>query len=164
MVCGVRQYNLGVCLGKGRGLPKNVKEAALWYRKAAEQGDSMAQFRLALCLATGKGVEKDLEQAVELYEQAAAQKHGGALFNLGVCFAQVPFSPPPAPLHLLSFSPSPALALGWVVVLVASLCRASLVLCDPPSVASALLRGALFDGWAARGAGRRREAERRQGR
>ena len=27
----------------GRGVPRNYQEAAMWYRRAAEQGDSLAQ-------------------------------------------------------------------------------------------------------------------------
>src|ERR1700692_2745247 len=40
------QYSLGVMYGNGQGVPRNEKEAARWYRLAAEQGDADAQFNL----------------------------------------------------------------------------------------------------------------------
>ena len=33
---------------QGRGMPQDFGEAAKWYRKAAEQGDALAQFNLGL--------------------------------------------------------------------------------------------------------------------
>ncbi len=32
----------------GRGVPQNYTEAAMWYRRAAEQGDSLARYSLGL--------------------------------------------------------------------------------------------------------------------
>ena len=36
------QFNLGVMYHKGRGVPQSYEEAAKWFRKAAEQGDTKA--------------------------------------------------------------------------------------------------------------------------
>ncbi len=38
----IAQYNLGVVYAAGQGVPQNDAEAALWYRKAAEQGYAKA--------------------------------------------------------------------------------------------------------------------------
>ena len=37
------QSYLGFMFETGRGVPQNYTEAAMWYRRAAEQGDSLAQ-------------------------------------------------------------------------------------------------------------------------
>ena len=36
------QYNLGVCYYNGDGVPKDLTQAAYWFRKSAEQGDADA--------------------------------------------------------------------------------------------------------------------------
>ena len=38
------QTYLGFLFETGRGVPQNYTEAAMWYRRAAEQGDSRAQY------------------------------------------------------------------------------------------------------------------------
>ncbi len=58
-------------------------EAAKWYRKAAEQGDPMAQGMLGWLYATGRGVDKDLKTAVEWFRKGAAQGNAEALFGMG---------------------------------------------------------------------------------
>src|SRR5205807_420797 len=40
------QYGLGFMYREGRGVPRDDAEAVRWYRKAAEQGDAMAQHAL----------------------------------------------------------------------------------------------------------------------
>jgi TPR repeat protein len=50
-------------LAAGRGVAKDDVEAARWYRKAAEQGQPMAQASLGACYLYGLGVEKDSVQA-----------------------------------------------------------------------------------------------------
>jgi TPR repeat protein len=44
-----------------------------WYRKAAEQGDPMAQYRLGVMYAKGWGVPQDDTAAVSWYRKAADQ-------------------------------------------------------------------------------------------
>jgi uncharacterized protein len=57
------QYDLGVFLENGDGVPQNYNEAAKWYRKAAAQGSKYAQSRLGYMYAMGKGVLKDYAYA-----------------------------------------------------------------------------------------------------
>ncbi len=45
------QTYLGLLFETGRGVPQNYTEAAMWYRRAAEQGDSRAQYSLGLLTA-----------------------------------------------------------------------------------------------------------------
>ena len=40
------QFKLGTAYSKGKGVAKNLEEAAKWYKMAAEQGHAKAQFKL----------------------------------------------------------------------------------------------------------------------
>ena len=59
----------------GRGLTTDVREAAKWYRKAAEHGDADAQFSLGRIYLFGKGVSADKQEAVTWFRKAAEQGH-----------------------------------------------------------------------------------------
>lgn len=67
------------------GVTKNAEIAVEWYRKAAEQGFSVAQYNLAVCLENGEGCREDSVEAVEWYRKAAEQGHPEAQNNLGYC-------------------------------------------------------------------------------
>ena len=77
------QFNLGVMLSRGRGVPRDDAEAARWFRAAARRGDATAQFAIGALYAEGRGVEKDEREAVRWYRAAAAQGHAEAQNNLG---------------------------------------------------------------------------------
>ena len=62
------------------------EEAVAWYRKAAEQGDAMAQCNLGISYDIGEGVEQDYAMAVEWYRKAAEQGNTQAQCNLGVMY------------------------------------------------------------------------------
>ena len=53
------QSSLGFMYEKGRGVPKDDKEAVKWYNFAAEQGDASAQYNLGLMYKRGQGVLQD---------------------------------------------------------------------------------------------------------
>ena len=78
------QYNMGLMHVKGEGVPKDESEAALSFRKAADQGHAEAQHNLGIMLANGTGVPKDQFEAVEWYRRAADQGLAAAQFQLGV--------------------------------------------------------------------------------
>src|ERR1035437_8146301 len=40
------QVSVGNAYAKGEGVPQDYAQAAVWYRKAAEQGDAKAQYSL----------------------------------------------------------------------------------------------------------------------
>ena len=67
------QCNLGFLYRKGWGVAPDDTEAAKWYRKAAEQGDAVAQFNLGQMYEKGEGVGQDREEAVKWYREAAGQ-------------------------------------------------------------------------------------------
>ncbi len=58
--------------------------AIQWYRRAAAQGDALAQFQLGVSYANGQGVKQSSEEAVRWYRRAAEQGDAVAQFNLGV--------------------------------------------------------------------------------
>ncbi len=58
------------------GLRPDLKEAAKWYRQAAEQGSALGQWNLAVLYERGEGVTQDFGDALKWYRRAAAQ--GGA--------------------------------------------------------------------------------------
>jgi TPR repeat protein len=51
------------------------KEAAKWYRKAAEQNDADAQYNLAICYERGDGVAEDWVEAYKWLLLATRQGH-----------------------------------------------------------------------------------------
>jgi len=67
------QNNLGDCYYNGQGVEQDYQQAAIWYRKAAEQGYAWAQFNLATCYLDGQGVNSDWQKAAEWYEEAKVQ-------------------------------------------------------------------------------------------
>jgi TPR repeat protein len=66
-----------------RVVPQDYAQAALWYRKAAEQGYSEAQLKLGHLYLDGHGVRKDAATATEWYRKAAEQGEYRALCSLG---------------------------------------------------------------------------------
>ena len=67
------QYNLGMLYYSGEGVGRDLKEAAMWYRKSAGQGVPQAQYSLANCYYKGEGVQQDNKEAVRWYRAAADQ-------------------------------------------------------------------------------------------
>lgn len=73
------QDKLGLMFYYGLGVREDRREAARWFRAAAEQGDAGAQAILGSLYAAGDGVDKDKIQAFFWYSLAADQGHRGAL-------------------------------------------------------------------------------------
>src|SRR5712675_2949013 len=67
------QLELGSMYLLGAGVQTNDDEAVKWLRKAAEQGDPIAQFNFGAMYATGNGVEQSMEQAAQWTSKAANQ-------------------------------------------------------------------------------------------
>src|SRR5260221_4328182 len=77
------QCDLGVAFGVGdHGVVKDLGEALIWYRKAAEQNYAEAQSSLGRCYAKGTGVPKDEIDAVRWYRKAAEQNYAQAQVGL----------------------------------------------------------------------------------
>ncbi len=76
---------LGYMAERGTGTRPDFAEAARWFRKAAESGQSEAQMALGLLLATGgAGLKRDDTQAAAYLSLAARQGNAKAAFSLGM--------------------------------------------------------------------------------
>ena len=53
------QFNLGLKFANAKGAARDYAQAALWYRKAAEQGHTLAQLNLGVMYAEGQGMLSD---------------------------------------------------------------------------------------------------------
>ena len=62
----------------GRGVPRDLDEAARRFTAAAEAGDAEAQYALAVMYRTGKGRPQDRQRSLKWLERAAAQHHPAA--------------------------------------------------------------------------------------
>ena len=67
------QFALGSAYEEGRGVPADDRQAAWWYRQAAQQGHADAQCSLGVLYASGRGVVQDDKEAVKWYRLAAEQ-------------------------------------------------------------------------------------------
>ena len=71
-----------------RCVPQNYAEAAKWYRKAAEQGDALAQLSLGSLYEQGQGVPQNYAEAAKWYRKAAEQGDALAQLSLGSLYEQ----------------------------------------------------------------------------
>jgi TPR repeat protein len=70
-----------------RQLAADYKQAAEWYRKAADQGSIVAEIHLADLYRDGRGVARDMAQAVAWYRKAAELGDAGAQGTLGLLYS-----------------------------------------------------------------------------
>jgi uncharacterized protein len=83
------QALLGTMYENGEGVARNLAEAVIWLRKAAEGGEVTAQDYLGVLYATGdSGLEQDYSQAAKWYREAADQGNPHAQNSLGSMYAQ----------------------------------------------------------------------------
>jgi TPR repeat protein len=84
------QVAVGESYQAGKGVPKDLQQAAAWYQKAADKKDIAGELHLAaLYRDGGKGFARDMAQAAEWYRRAAdqgeveAQATMGTLYSMG---------------------------------------------------------------------------------
>ena len=75
---GYSQYYLGMMYLQGQGTEQDDKQAAQWFRRAAENHIPQAQYRLGLLYLRGKGVPKDYEYAYAWFRTSATLQHSKA--------------------------------------------------------------------------------------
>ena len=80
------QLELARLYHEGIGTVKDPFEAAVWCRRAAEQGNVDAMRTLAFCLEDGDGVTEDLVEMAKWYRKAAEKDDPESQFKLGVCY------------------------------------------------------------------------------
>lgn len=73
-------------LGQNAFKAQNYEEAVKCYRKAAEQGNVVAQNNLGFCYSKGYGVTQSRAEALKWYRKAAKQGNAAAQNNLGDCY------------------------------------------------------------------------------
>lgn len=66
-----------------RGVPQDMGKAAMWFRRAANQGDSTAMAQLAGLTAQGLGVPQDNKTALELFQASAKLGNAAGYAGLG---------------------------------------------------------------------------------
>jgi hypothetical protein len=88
------ELDVGDWYRAGKGAPRepgqlaaDYKQAAVWYQKAADQGNIQAQIHLADLYRDGRGVLRDMAQAVSWYRKAADQGDAGAQGSLGLLYS-----------------------------------------------------------------------------
>ena len=67
-------------------LVESDQKAAMWFRKAADQGIASAQYEMGQNYEAGRGVSQSPDKAVDWYRMAADQGHSEAQYKLGHCF------------------------------------------------------------------------------
>jgi TPR repeat protein len=67
---------------EGRGVERDDVQAVDWFRKAAVQGNAIAQYDLGYAYESGRGVKADAREAAQWFARAASQGHGGAQARL----------------------------------------------------------------------------------
>lgn len=72
----VAQYKLGYDYYLGHGISQDYAQAAIWWRKAAEQGYADAQNNLGVLYNSGKGVPQSYAEAYFWQNLAAARSNG----------------------------------------------------------------------------------------
>ena len=80
------QFRLGAMYYYGEGVAQDKREAAKWFRKAAEQGLAEAQFGLGMVCYHGDGVAQDVREAAKWFRKAGEQGYVDAQVSLGVMY------------------------------------------------------------------------------
>ena len=81
-------FEIGTRFAEGKGVARDLSQAALWYQRAADAGLAPAEYRLGSLYERGQGVAKDQARAVALYQRAAKQGNIGAMHNLAVLVSE----------------------------------------------------------------------------
>ena len=76
------QTRLAWMLEAGRGVPRDLQEAAQRFEAAAQAGEAEAQYALAVMMRTGKGRDKDLVASSVWLQRAADQHYPAAVAAL----------------------------------------------------------------------------------
>jgi TPR repeat protein len=71
---------------QGDTVPLDDDEANRWFRRAADQGYSVAQFNLGYRYATGEGAQQNVVKAARWFRKAALQGSSDAQLLLGAAY------------------------------------------------------------------------------
>jgi len=79
------EFSIGLIYHFGRGVPKNLKLAYAWYKKALLKDHSPALNNVGMMYSIGDYVVQDRDVAFRLFKRASI-KHAHAMDNLGRCY------------------------------------------------------------------------------
>lgn len=77
---------VGLILERGEGLPADPAEAAIWFKRAADQGLLAGMINLGRLMNAGAGVPRDQAEAMRLYARAASRGSPQAMILLGAAY------------------------------------------------------------------------------
>jgi len=80
------QLQLGEFYKLGQIVERDLGEARVWYRRAADGGNVLAMHRLGVMSARGEGGPVDLQASINWFEQAAGFGLVDSMYNLGATF------------------------------------------------------------------------------
>jgi len=82
------QFNVGLIYANGKGVAKDNYQAMVWYKKAAEQGNTAAQYNLAKLISQKPGKEdtRAQEKVKYWYEKAAEGGQKEAVNDLALLY------------------------------------------------------------------------------
>jgi len=81
------QRSLGVAYATGDWIgPRNLVEAARWYRMAAEKGHAASQYDLGFMILLGEGEPKSIDEGLKWLKRAGEQGEPSAVRLLVDCF------------------------------------------------------------------------------
>jgi hypothetical protein len=83
---GVAQYDLALMYDNGQGVTQDSTQAALWYRKAAENNVVQAEYRLGYDYFLGRGIPQNYAQSLKWWHKASAQGYAPAEVGLGLSY------------------------------------------------------------------------------
>lgn len=77
-------HGMGYIALHGIGVPRNAKQAAVYFRKAADAKHPESMFNLALMYSNGVGVDKSPDDAYRFFQAAAKFEHMQSNYNVGL--------------------------------------------------------------------------------
>lgn len=80
------QYLYAACFENSWGVEEDMKQALMWYKKAAEQQQKSSYNSIGNIYRTGKGVKQDFKEAFHWFKLGADAKDAQAMLNLGNCY------------------------------------------------------------------------------
>ena len=85
---GNAQLSIGI-MKEANGVKRDFTEAFYWFKKAAKQGNDLAQFNTGSMYFKGRGVKQNFTESFRWYKNAALQGYASAQFNMGACTMRV---------------------------------------------------------------------------
>jgi hypothetical protein len=83
----ISQFNWGLRLAEGNGVPRNLSLSAHYIKLAADQGLEEAQFFYGNLLFEGRGIPVNYSLAAYYFKLAADQGNSNAQFKYGICLS-----------------------------------------------------------------------------